>query len=47
MRLDQSNIRWKYHSTSKRKTTDPDVSHSYNIPKLKLGQYTPGALLRM
>lgn len=33
---------WKYRAKA-----DPNASHSYQIPKLKLGQYTPGALLRM
>ena len=30
-----------------RAKANPNASHSYQIPKLKLGQYTPGALLRM
>jgi hypothetical protein len=42
MRLGKPIMWWKYRAKA-----DPNASHSYQIPKLKLGQYTPGALLRM
>ena len=40
-------IRQSVDTSNPGANADPIVLHSYNIPKLKLGQYTPGALLRM